>query len=85
MAPAKKEPDMKTYPGRCAARLRKLRTECGMSAQDVVDQLAKKGTKVTTRAIYRWETAENEPPLSVYPLLAKLYGLKHPNELLSSK
>uniref|UniRef100_UPI0011A51BC1 helix-turn-helix domain-containing protein n=1 Tax=Gimesia alba TaxID=2527973 RepID=UPI0011A51BC1 len=85
MAPAKKEADLKTYSGRCAARLRELRSESGLSAKQVAEHLTKKKMSVSYRSILRWETAESDPPISVFPVLAKLYGVKKPNEILSSK
>jgi len=78
MAPARKEPDLNTYSGRCGARLRVLRERAGLSVDQVASELG-----VTRRAVYHWESGASEPKLDYLPLLARLFGLRSPRDVLS--
>ena len=85
MSPARKEPDLDTYGGRCGARLRELRDRKGLRQSDVADHLKKKGIRASYGAVSRWEKGESDPPFNVLPVLAKLYGIKKINSLLAEK
>lgn len=78
MNPARKEPDVSTYSGRCARRLRELRERAGLTVEQVAEALG-----VSYRAVYHWERGTNEPKLDYLPELARLYGLKSPRSVLA--
>lgn len=80
MSPARKAPDMKTYRGRCAARLKQLRESAGLSVEQVAEAA---GITVTT--VYHWERAHSEPKQDKLPTLAELFGLKSPRSVLSER
>lgn len=80
MTPKRKEPDLSTYAGRCGARLRMLRERAGLTAEQLAAQLG-----VSYGAVGRWERGEADPPLEVYPKLAKTFGLKTPRAVLAEK
>jgi transcriptional regulator with XRE-family HTH domain len=82
MSPAPKAPDESTYSGRFAARLRSLREKTGLSAEAFADAIISEGHVITSRTYYRWESGQSEPPLNVYPVLAKLLKLKSARMLL---
>ena len=65
MTPAKKEPDMTTYSGRFAARLRELREKAKLSQAEFAEATRSKQTTVS-----RWERGENVPPLDLFPEIA---------------
>lgn len=50
-------------------KLKKLRTEKGLTQKDLADQL-----HVTFQTVSKWENDENEPDISTLKELAKLYG-----------
>ena len=77
MTPARKEPDLKTYAGRFAARLRDLRINAKLTPEQVAETLG-----VTMDNIYRWERGASFPPVTRFPEIAKLYRLKTTRELL---
>jgi len=81
MTPRKKEPDMSTYSGRLAARLRHLRELAGLSVSEVLEQLDAAGIKVAMSAYYSWEAGTRQVPLDIAPALAPIFGLKHPRSL----
>ena len=71
MSPARKEPDDKTYSGRFAIRLRKLREKAGLTIPEVSDK-----TSIPQSTLYNWEAAFNSPPYDILPILAKTFGVK---------
>lgn len=77
MTPKRREPDLSTYAGRFAARLRALRERKGLTVEEVASSLS-----VSYRAVYYWELAQADPKISYLPKLAELYGLKSPRSLL---
>ena len=80
MGPARKEPDMSTYSGRCAVRLRKLREKAGLTIEDVAV-----ACDCTTRTIYKWESGQTYPVTKMLPQLADLYEFKSPRMILAEK
>jgi len=78
MGPARKEPDLSTYSGRCGKRLRELRERAGLSVQEVAAALG-----VSYRAVYHWEAGKADPKLDYLPKLAKLFGIKAPRNVLA--
>ena len=70
-----KEPDLSTYAGRFAARLRTLREAAGLSVAEARGKLAGKGVDVSESTLRRWERADAVPPVESYPVLAKVYGV----------
>jgi transcriptional regulator with XRE-family HTH domain len=66
-----KEPEVDTYGGRFATRLRKLRIKTGLTAQQFAELLVADGVEIRPRTYYNWEAGINSPPLDMLPLLAK--------------
>ena len=84
-AAPKKDPDLSTYSGRFAARLRALRESTGMSGQEFAKALVSAGYQIAERTYYRWETGVAEPPYDALPVLAKLLKQSSPRLLFPSK
>lgn len=80
MTPARKDPSMDTYSGRCGARLKELREKNGMSVADLAGKIG-----VASRTIYAWESQERDIALSSLPDLASAFKLKSPRSVLSEK
>ena len=76
MTPARKEPDLKTYAGRFAARLRDLRINAKLTPEQVAETCG-----VTVKTIYSWEAAGSAPNLDLLPGLAKALKLKNIQKL----
>ena len=71
------EPDLTTYSGRLAARIRELRDERRLTVQEVAD---KSGIPLYT--LYGYENGRREIPLDLLPALAKALRCKTPDDLL---
>jgi DNA-binding XRE family transcriptional regulator len=71
MSPARKEPDIDTYAGRVAVRLRSLREKAGLTHGDVAQKLG-----VTIWTIYSWEQGRHFPQPDQFPILKELFGVK---------
>ena len=70
VARARKEPDLTTYSGRFAARIRALRDKTGMSADEFAE------THGFARATwYNWESGIRTPALEELPKIAKAFGI----------
>lgn len=69
MTPTKREPDLTTYAGRFAARLRELRQEAGLTQKEAGERLS-----LPQHVISRWETGEHSPSLKQFPAIAEAYG-----------
>ena len=78
MNPARREPDVSTYSGRCGKRLRELRERAGLSVEEVAQALG-----VSYGAVYRWEAGKADPKLDYLPKLARLFGIKSPRNVLA--
>ncbi|MCA9198913.1 MAG: helix-turn-helix transcriptional regulator [Planctomycetales bacterium] len=78
MNPAAKGPDLSTYRGRCAARLRELRLKSGLTPEDVAH-----ATGVTVTTVYHWERGHSEPKQNILPTLAQIFSLKSPRSVLA--
>jgi transcriptional regulator with XRE-family HTH domain len=76
MTPKRKEPDMSTYSGRLAARLRYLRERAGLSVKQTVKQINARGYPITEIAYYAWEIGTRQVNLNAIPALAATFGLK---------
>ena len=70
-----KEPDLSTYAGRFAARLRSLREAAGLSVAEARGKLAEGGVDVSEYTVRSWERAETAPPVATLPILAAAYGV----------
>lgn len=73
-----REPDVSTYSGRCAARLRECRQAKKLSVETFVGALNKllpKGEAYTDKAVYHWETGHAAIPLDALPLCAEVLGM----------
>ena len=69
--PARKEPNTKTYSGKFAVHLRKLRERAEVTHEDVAVKLG-----ITVRTVYNWEQGIHFPTPDQLPLLKELFGLK---------
>ncbi len=70
MTRAKREPDLSTYSGRFAARLRELREKAKLSQAEAADRL---GVKQNT--VSRWETGVATPSVDLYSQIATVYNV----------
>ena len=84
-AAPKKSPDLSSYSGRFAARLRTLREKTGLTGQEFAQALVREGYQLAERTYYRWETGLAEPPYDALPTLAKLLGQKSPRTLFPTE
>ena len=80
MNPARKEPDVSTYSGRFAVRLRALREKVGKTVPEVADVM-----EVTIGTVYHWETGHTFPKPDQLPVLAKMLELKSVRTLFPEK
>lgn len=69
MTPTKREPDLTTYAGRFAARLRELRQEAGLTQAEAAERLG-----LPQQTISKWERGEHTPSLKQFPAIAEAYG-----------
>ena len=79
MNPARKEPDVSTYSGRFAVRLRTLREKKGLTVQEVAD-----ATGIAKKSLYDWEAGKPTFRLDAIPEIAEALGVK-PRTLLPEK
>ncbi len=82
MSPAPKPPDLTTYSGRFAARLRALREKTGMTGQEMAKAVSDSGYVVKERSYYAWESGANSPPFDAIPFISKALGLKNIRTLM---
>ena len=68
---ARKEPDITTYSGRFAIRLRRLRETAGLTHEQIAKLV---GVTITT--CYRWESGENAPKPDLIPSISQALGLQ---------
>jgi transcriptional regulator with XRE-family HTH domain len=80
MNPAPKAPDLSTYRGRCAARIKHLRLKSKLEPAQVAEALG-----VTKTTIYHWERGHSEPKQDLLPLLAELFKLSSPRMVLADR
>ena len=71
-----KEPDVSTYAGRFAARLRTLRERKGWTVEELRDALSGAGLEVPESTLYKWERADLFPSVPELPGLAEAFGVK---------
>lgn len=64
------EPDLSTYRGRFAARLRELRQKKFATQREFADALLLHGLEVSLIAISTWERGERCPDVAVFPAIA---------------
>ncbi|NOX54238.1 MAG: helix-turn-helix domain-containing protein [Planctomycetes bacterium] len=85
MAPARKEPDVSTYSGRVAKRLRELRDERGWPAEKVVERLNRFGYRIVLSKYYHWEGGRSKVDLNAVPALLKTFRLRDASEFFPPK
>ena len=85
MSPARKEPDLSSYRGRFAARLKSLRENAGLSVEEAGEALLEQEIVTNVRTLYSWEAGERLPRVDNFPAIAALYNLKSPRNLLPEK
>ena len=85
MSPARKEPDLSSYRGRFAARLKSLRENAGLSVEEAAGLLIDAGVVRSQNTIYNWEAALGLPKIVDFPAIAEVYGVKSPRNLLPEK
>ena len=76
MNPARREPDVSTYSGRLAKRVRQLRDKAGLTAEQVVQRMARFGYQIPVQTYYSWEGGHRKIHLDAIPALAKALKLK---------
>jgi ribosome-binding protein aMBF1 (putative translation factor) len=67
---ARVEPDISTFSGRVAARIRALRDKHGVSVEELATR-----TGIEVATLYRYENGHRKPDPDLYPSLAKAFGL----------
>ena len=73
-----KSPDVSTYSGRVAARLRECRQAKKMSVEDftaAINKIPSLQNTYTTKAVYHWETGHADIPLDALPACAEVLGV----------
>lgn len=75
MSPLRREPDLSTFSGRFADRLRELRSKTNLTLHQVADKLRENGIDTSYRSISRWEAGETDPPIKAFPALASAYNV----------
>lgn len=69
-----REPDLTSYSGRVAARLRSLREERGWSVEELLSRLKQQKVRISLAAIYHYENGRRSIPPNLYPALAAIFG-----------
>ena len=85
MAPARKEPDVSTYSGRVAKRLRELRDRAGLSVPELLERLDRYGYSLSLQGYYKWENGRAKVDLDAVPALSKALRLKRIKDLFPAK
>lgn len=85
MSRSQKDPDMDTYSGRVAARIRNLREEAGLTVEEVVTKMEKHGYQTTVQTFYKWENGMRKIHLDAIPAFAKTIKLKNYQEVFPKK
>ncbi len=85
MNPARREPDVSTYSGRVAQRLRKLRDRAGLSVQEVLERMERHGYHLSVQGYYKWENGRAKVDLDAVPALAKALRLKSLKDLFPAR
>lgn len=80
MTRAKREPDLSTYSGRFAARLRELREKAKLSQAEAAERLG-----VTQIAVSRWETGSVLPRFDFLPTIAIVFNVKKTKDLFPNE
>lgn len=66
------------------SRLKQIRTELGLSLEQIAEELISKGVKITSRTIYAYESTERPPALPYLQALIDYYEV-NPEWLLSNR
>ena len=74
MGRRKVTPDLKTFSGRTAARLRELREARGKTVDEMCDALAAVGYPVPVSTYYEYENGRTKVNLDALPYLAEVLG-----------
>ncbi len=83
MSPARRGPDVKTYVGRFATRLRKLREDSGMTQDEFAEKVSKAaGKSVSVMTVYAWENGNSTPNIKMLPNIAKALKFSPARDLL---
>lgn len=67
---ARSEPDLSTYSGRVAARVRALREKRRMAVDDLADDIG-----VAVQTMYGYENGKSRIPTDLLPAFAKAFGM----------
>lgn len=80
------EPDLSTYSGQLAARLRQLRDEHNWSIEELRDKLSLRGLTIPVNSLYAYERGKigngMDLPIDYFPQFAAVYGFSSPRTLL---
>lgn len=74
------KPDTSTYEGRFAARLDELSKAAGFTPPALAERLG-----LSEQVVYDWLAGRKMPAVGRFPVLAKLFKLKHPGDILPPK
>ena len=77
MSPARKQPDVSTYSGRFAVRLRSLREKAGLTVEEAAEAIG-----VSYVTLYDWEGGRKIPSLEKFPKIAEIYTVKRVKDIL---
>ena len=70
-----KEPDLTTFRGRVANRLRELRVRKYRHQDDFVNALSLRGVNITKATLSGWETGYRTPAIDLWPIIADALGV----------
>ena len=76
MTPARKAPNMETYSGRFAARLKELRLKAKLTVEQTAESVG-----VSANTIYSWEASRTFPDVDLLPKIAFSLNLKDVSKL----
>lgn len=77
MTPKRKQPNLKTYTGRVAARIRFLREKAGITVEEFAKRVAEfSGEKVSVFTAYAWENGNSTPNIKMLPAIAYALQVK---------
>jgi len=83
MGPKRKEPDLTTYVGRVAARIRRLRERAGLTPAEFAERVSRaSGITVSVSTAYAWENGHSTPNLKMLPPIASALGLSRVRNVL---
>lgn len=62
--------------------LKDARARCKLSVEEVSRSLASYGYEIAAKTIYNYETGTSSPPVAMFLILCKIYGIEDPARAL---